>query len=59
MRNALVISLVLIFLILLFQFRTLVDPLIVMAAFPLALPGAALGLLITHNTFGFTALSAS
>ncbi|MGD0787506.1 MAG: efflux RND transporter permease subunit [Terracidiphilus sp.] len=55
MRNALIVSLVLIFLILLFQFRTLVDPLIVMAAFPLALPGAALGLLITHNTFGFTA----
>ena len=43
MRNALLISLVLIFLILLFQFRTLIDPLIVMAAFPLALPGAALG----------------
>jgi outer membrane protein TolC len=57
MRNALLISLVLIFLILLFQFRTLVDPLIVMAAFPLALPGAALGLLITHNTFGFTAFT--
>jgi multidrug efflux pump subunit AcrB/outer membrane protein TolC len=55
MRNALLISLVLIFLILLFQFRTLVDPLIVMAAFPLALPGAALGLLVTRNTFGFTA----
>jgi outer membrane protein TolC len=55
MRNALIASLVLIFLILLFQFRTLVDPLIVMAAFPLALPGAALGLLVTHNTFGFTA----
>ena len=55
LQNALLISLVLIFLILLFQFRTLVDPLIVMAAFPLALPGAALGLLITHNTFGFTA----
>jgi multidrug efflux pump subunit AcrB/outer membrane protein TolC len=55
MRNALLISLVLIFLILLFQFRTLVDPLIVMVAFPLALPGAALGLVITHNTFGFTA----
>jgi multidrug efflux pump subunit AcrB len=55
LRNALLISLVLIFLILLFQFRTLVDPLIVMVAFPLALPGAALGLLITHNTFGFTA----
>jgi multidrug efflux pump subunit AcrB/outer membrane protein TolC len=55
MRNALTLSLLLIFLILLFQFRTLADPLIVMAAFPLALPGAALGLLITHNTFGFTA----
>jgi len=26
-----------------------------MTAFPLALPGAALGLLITHNRFGFTA----
>jgi multidrug efflux pump subunit AcrB/outer membrane protein TolC len=55
LQDALLISLVLIFLILLFQFRTLVDPLIVMAAFPLALPGAAFGLLITHNTFGFTA----
>jgi outer membrane protein TolC len=57
MRDALLISLVLIFLILLFQFRTLADPLIVMAAFPLALPGAALGLLLTHNTFGFTAFT--
>jgi len=55
MQSALLVSLVLIFLILLFQFRTLADPLIVMAAFPLAIPGAALGLLITHNTFGFTA----
>jgi outer membrane protein TolC len=55
MRNALLISMVLIFLILLFQFRSLADPLIVMAAFPLALPGAALGLLVTNNTFGFTA----
>ena len=55
MQHALMISLVLIFLILLFQFRTLIDPLIVMMAFPLALPGAALGLLMTHNRFGFTA----
>ncbi len=55
MQHALMISLVLIFLILLFQFRTLIDPLIVMMAFPLALPGAALGLFITHNYFGFTA----
>jgi multidrug efflux pump subunit AcrB/outer membrane protein TolC len=55
MQHALLISLVLIFLILLFQFRTLIDPLIVMMAFPLALPGAALGLMVTHNRFGFTA----
>ena len=55
MRNALGISIVLIFLILLLQFRTLADALIVMAAFPLALPGAAFGLFITHNPFGFTA----
>ena len=55
MRTALAISLVLIFLILLLQFRTLADALIVMAAFPLALPGAALGLFLTHNPFGFTA----
>ena len=55
MEIALGTSMVLIFLILLFQFRTLLDPLIVMTAFPLAVPGAALGLLITRNTFGFTA----
>ncbi len=55
MRSALGISMVLIFLILLLQFRTLTDTLIVMAAIPLALPGAAVGLFITHNPFGFTA----
>jgi multidrug efflux pump subunit AcrB/outer membrane protein TolC len=55
MSHALLISLVLIFLILLFQFRTLSDALIVMVAFPLALPGAAFGLFLTHNPFGFTA----
>jgi multidrug efflux pump subunit AcrB/outer membrane protein TolC len=55
LQSALIASLALIFMILLLQFRTLLDPLIVMMAFPLALPGAAVGLLITHNTFGFTA----
>jgi len=39
----------------LFQFRNVADPLIVMTAFPLALPGAAFGLLVTGNSFGFTA----
>ncbi len=55
MKHALFISLIAIFLILLFQFRTLSDTLIVIAAIPLAIPGAALGLFITRNPFGFTA----
>jgi multidrug efflux pump subunit AcrB/outer membrane protein TolC len=55
MRIVLAAAIMLIFLILLFQFRTLADPLIVMTALPLAVPGAALGLVLTHNTFGFTA----
>jgi len=52
---ALGISLLAIFLVLLVQFRTISDPLVVMSSIPLALPGAALGLVITHNPFGFTA----
>jgi multidrug efflux pump subunit AcrB/outer membrane protein TolC len=55
MGYVLAASIMLIFLILLFQFRTLLDPLIVMTALPLAVPGAALGLFLTRNTFGFTA----
>jgi len=55
MKVVLAAAIMLIFLILLFQFRTLVDPLLVMTALPLAVPGAALGLFLTHNTFGFTA----
>ncbi len=55
MLRALSISLVAIFLVMLVQFRTVSAPLTVMASIPLALFGAALGLLVTHNTFGFTA----
>lgn len=55
MLVALGISLVAIFLVLLIQFRTLSEPLVIMASIPLALPGAVLGLLITRNPFGFTA----
>lgn len=54
MLNALLISSVAIYLILLFQFRSAVEPLVVMAAIPLGLLGAATGLWITHNPFGFT-----
>ncbi len=55
MLVALSISLVLIFLILLFQFRNLKETFIVMLTIPLSVFGALLGLLIAGNPFGFTA----
>jgi multidrug efflux pump subunit AcrB/outer membrane protein TolC len=55
MKYVLAAAIMLIFLILLIQFRNLLDPLIIMTALPLAVPGAALGLFLTRNTFGFTA----
>jgi multidrug efflux pump subunit AcrB/outer membrane protein TolC len=55
MLTALGISLVAIFLTLLIQFRQVSTTLIVMFSIPLALPGAVLGLIISHNPFGFTA----
>jgi len=55
MAVALGVSLIGIFGILFFQFRTIRYPLIVMVSIPLALFGSALGLLVTRNPFGFTA----
>jgi multidrug efflux pump subunit AcrB len=55
MAKSLLISLVLIFLTLLFQFKNVGKVLIVLATFPLSLLGAMLGLIITGNPFGFTA----
>lgn len=55
MVTALLISLVLIFFILLFQFRNLKEASIVMLSIPLSLFGAIFGLFVTHNNFGFTA----
>jgi multidrug efflux pump subunit AcrB len=52
---ALLVSLVLIFLILIFQFRNLKETLLVMSSIPLSLFGAILGIVITGNPFGFTA----
>jgi len=54
MVSALFISSIAIYLILMFQFRSVVDPLVVMAAIPLGLLGASIGLMVTHNPFGFT-----
>ena len=55
MAVALGVSLVGIFFILFFQFRSIRHPLIVMVSIPLALFGSALGLILTRNPLGFTA----
>ncbi len=55
MLIALAISLIIIFLVLLFQFRNLKEAGLVMLTIPLSLFGAVLGLLITGNDFGFMA----
>ena len=51
---ALLVSLVLIFFILLFQFRDLKEAAIVMLTIPLSLFGAIMGLFLTGNYFSFT-----
>jgi len=55
MLTALVVSLFMIFLVLLFQFRNLKETFMVMLTIPLSMFGAMLGLLMTGNPFGFTA----
>jgi multidrug efflux pump subunit AcrB len=54
MNVAMALSMLGIFLVVLFQFKSSKDALIVMAAIPLSLFGAMLGLVITGNPFGFT-----
>lgn len=53
--RALAVSVGAIFLILLFQFRSPAEALVVMASIPLAFPGAVVGLLASGSPFGFTA----
>jgi multidrug efflux pump subunit AcrB len=53
--TALLVSLVLIFFILLFQFKNIKEALIVMGTIPLSLFGAIGGLFVTGNYFSFTA----
>lgn len=55
MTIALVISLIVIFLVLIFQFRNIKETALVMLTIPLSLFGAIAGLFITGNDFGFTA----
>ncbi|MCS3795108.1 efflux RND transporter permease subunit [Niastella sp. OAS944] len=55
MMTALSVSLILIFITLLFQFKNLGKTLIILATFPLSLLGAFLGLYVTGNPMGMTA----
>lgn len=55
MAVALAASIVLIFLVILFEFKTVRETLLVMLAIPLSLFGALAGLIITNNVFSFTA----
>jgi multidrug efflux pump subunit AcrB len=55
MARAVVIALIAIMAVLVLQFRSYTQPLIVFAAIPLAIVGSILALLITRNTFSFTA----
>ncbi len=56
MGKAFMISFVLIFLVLLFQFKRVGKVFIVLASFPLSLLGAMLGLFLTGYEFGFMAI---
>ncbi len=55
MVTALIISLIIIFIILLFEFQSVTKPLIIMVSIPLTLFGSMLGLVATGNVFSFTA----
>ena len=55
MGKAIIIAMIAIFAILVLQFKSFAQPLIVFTAIPLAVIGSILALLITGNTFSFTA----
>ncbi len=55
MGEAIVIAIIAIFAVLVLQFKSFTQPLIVYAALPLAIIGSIIALLITGNTFSFTA----
>jgi len=55
MGEAIMIAIIAIFAVLVLQFKSFTQPLIVYAALPLAIIGSIIALLITGNTFSFTA----
>lgn len=52
LKKALLISLILIYIVLLIEFKSTLQPLIILTCVPYALVGVVLGLLITGNSFG-------
>jgi len=55
MNKAIIIAIIAIFAVLVLQFKSFAQPLIVFSALPLAIIGSILALLATGNTFSFTA----
>ncbi|MBN2089946.1 efflux RND transporter permease subunit [candidate division KSB1 bacterium] len=55
MMQAIVIAMLGIFAVLVLQFRSFIQPLIIFAAIPLAIIGSIIALLVTGNSFSFTA----
>ena len=55
MSAALGVSVLAIFLVMLIQFRSIAEPLMVMSSIPLMFLGSVVGLLVTRNVFGFMA----
>jgi multidrug efflux pump subunit AcrB len=55
LQEAVIIALIAIFAVLVLQFRSFVQPLVVYSAIPLALVGSVVALLVTRNSFSFTA----
>ncbi len=56
LSKALVMSLIAIFLVILFQFKQIKKTIMILSSIPLAMLGAIMGLAITQNPFGFTAM---
>lgn len=52
LKKALFISLIIIYVVLLLEFKSTLQPLIILTCVPYALAGVVLGLLVTHNSFG-------
>lgn len=55
MRNAAIVAVLVIYALLVLQFNSFIQPLVIFTALPMAFIGAVLGLYVTGNNFGFMA----